>query len=106
MYGLVVVLLIAFCMEERCTSKYLPISSILMKFASSIYDRKAAVHPNFNQGFWARFKTLTGVTGWQLASSGPSWKEVILAPINLLWRPHLVGIYTLLVGYFVNISIW
>ncbi|KAK7451041.1 hypothetical protein VKT23_012716 [Stygiomarasmius scandens] len=74
----------------------------------SIYDRKAAVHPNFSQGFWARFKTLTGVTGWQLASSGPSWKEVILAPINLLWRPHLVGIYTLLAmefGFGVGINI-
>ncbi|THU91413.1 MFS general substrate transporter [Dendrothele bispora CBS 962.96] len=89
-YGLIVILLIAFCMEE------------------SIYDRKASTHPNYSQGFLARLKALVGITGWQLAGSGPSWKEVFLAPVNLLWRPHLVGIYVLLAmefGFSVGINI-
>ncbi|KAF5364830.1 hypothetical protein D9758_009320 [Tetrapyrgos nigripes] len=105
-YGFIVLVLIAVFMEE------------------SIYDRNTPPaglsRPNFSQGFKNRFNALVGITGFRLArsrftdSSGrsrslvPSWRKVILAPIDLAWRPHMVGIALLLAtefGFAIGINI-
>uniref|UniRef100_A0A0W0G3C6 Putative MFS general substrate transporter n=1 Tax=Moniliophthora roreri TaxID=221103 RepID=A0A0W0G3C6_MONRR len=82
-YGVVVVLLIAFFMEE------------------SIYDRKKATR-TVQPGLRGRFEALFGVTGYKMAKTGQSatWKEVMLAPLRIAWRPHFVGVYVLLAMFF------
>ncbi|KAF9072425.1 MFS general substrate transporter [Rhodocollybia butyracea] len=75
MYGLVVLLLIVFGMEE------------------TLYDRRGLRKGLNDRGFRSRLATLVGITGWRTASQGPEWKELIMQPLRLIWRPHFIGMY-------------
>ena len=39
-------------------------------------------------GLWNRIKSLIGITGFQSARKEPSWREVCIAPLRVVWRPH------------------
>ncbi|KAF9072424.1 major facilitator superfamily domain-containing protein [Rhodocollybia butyracea] len=69
MYGLVVLLLIVFGMEKR--------------LRKGLNER----------GFRSRLATLVGITGWRTTSQGPKWKDLIMQPLKLIWKPHFVGMY-------------
>ena len=40
-------------------------------------------------GLWDRVKLLIGITGIQSARKEPTWKEVCIAPLRVVWRPQL-----------------
>lgn len=42
-----------------------------------------------------RIETVIGVTGAKMAEYRASWRESILACVDLIWRPHLFGILLL-----------
>ena len=99
MFDAIVVLLIAFFLEETyvylsvrpLAHAKLPISAT---FTFSMYDRHLA-NPNpcaKPHTLHYRVETLLGVTGFQMARFRPSWKAVVLAPFKVVWRPHLFTI--------------
>ncbi|KAG1806262.1 MFS general substrate transporter [Suillus variegatus] len=70
-YSAVVLFLIVFFMEE------------------TMYDRHLALKPlQISTGLRYRFKTLIGVTGYKMAKYRPRWPEVILASLDVVWRPQ------------------
>ncbi|KAK0215608.1 major facilitator superfamily domain-containing protein [Armillaria fumosa] len=74
-YGAVVCVLIALFLEE------------------TMYDRIVKPIPEPpTSGFRYRIETLVGITGIKMARYRVSWTESILSPINVVWRPHLLGI--------------
>ena len=40
-------------------------------------------------GLWNRIKALIGITGFQSARKEPTWKEISIAPLRVIWRPQL-----------------
>ncbi|KAF8801504.1 hypothetical protein BYT27DRAFT_6794910 [Phlegmacium glaucopus] len=46
-------------------------------------------------GLRNRIKSLIGITGFQSARKDPTWTEVLIAPLNVVWRPHLFSILVL-----------
>ncbi|KAI0795662.1 MFS general substrate transporter [Abortiporus biennis] len=93
MYGAVVVFLITFFMEE------------------TMYDRKLTdPHPipRPKSAILYRIQTLIGITGIRMAKYRSSWKEVILACLNIVWRPHLMGILwfeAMIFGFSIGINV-
>ncbi len=58
-----------------------------------MYDRTVKPIPEPpTSGFRYRIETLVGITGIKMARYRVSWTESILSPINVVWRPHLLGI--------------
>lgn len=51
-----------------------------------------------------RIELLVGVTGVKMAKYRDSWKEVIFTCINVVWRPHLLGILLFEVWYIHSLS--
>ncbi|KAL1661633.1 major facilitator superfamily domain-containing protein [Schizophyllum commune] len=73
MYSAVVVVLILLFMEE------------------TLYDRGLKpVPPRPTTGLRYRIETLLGITGVKMAKYRDSWLDVLYAPFNLVWRPHLL----------------
>ncbi|KAF9522707.1 MFS general substrate transporter [Crepidotus variabilis] len=73
MYSLFVVILIAFFMEE------------------TMYDRNVRPVPEpSTTGLHYRLETVTGITGWHMQKYRTSWKDSILSPFRLIWRPHML----------------
>jgi MFS family permease len=73
-YGAMVVILITFFMEE------------------TMYDRTSKpIPPRPTTGLRYRVETLIGVTGVKMAKYRPSWCDVLLSPVVVFWRPHLLG---------------
>jgi len=69
----VVVILLAFLMEE------------------TMYDRTLKpIPPRPTTGLRYRIETLIGVTGIKMARYRPSWYEVLISPVVVFWRPHLL----------------
>ncbi|KIM76220.1 hypothetical protein PILCRDRAFT_826583 [Piloderma croceum F 1598] len=91
LYGLVIVLLIAFVMEE------------------TMYDRTLKPIPQRpSTGMRYRIESLIGITGAKMAKYRSSWYEVILSPFNIVWRPHLLGILVfeaMLFGFGIGINV-
>ncbi|KAG2061658.1 MFS general substrate transporter [Suillus hirtellus] len=70
-YSAIVLFLIVFFMEE------------------TMYDRHLASKPlQISTGLQYRFNTLIGVTGYKMAKYRPRWPEVLLAPLDVVWRPQ------------------
>ncbi|KAH7910355.1 MFS general substrate transporter [Hygrophoropsis aurantiaca] len=70
-YGAVVLILISFFMEE------------------TMYDRTLKpIPPRPSSGLRYRIETLIGITGYKMAKFRPSWSEVVLACLNVVWRPQ------------------
>ncbi|KAL5492566.1 hypothetical protein ACEPAI_4013 [Sanghuangporus weigelae] len=70
-YGAVVTLLIALFMEE------------------TLYDRHLKSQPPRSSGLRYRVETLIGITGARMAKYRQSWSSSILAPLQIIWHPHL-----------------
>ncbi|KAF9563346.1 MFS general substrate transporter [Agrocybe pediades] len=75
MYSLGVLLLIIFFLDE---SMYIRQS----------HGKPISVTPKGN-AFARRLKDIIGITGVRAAKADPSWREVLLAPLRIVWRPHL-----------------
>ncbi|KAL0568437.1 hypothetical protein V5O48_013549, partial [Marasmius crinis-equi] len=73
-YGAVVLVLIVLFMEE------------------TMYDRTRGVSM-VKPGFKGRAEALLGAIAPRIAKTAPSWKEVIMAPLALMWRPHFIGVW-------------
>jgi hypothetical protein len=57
----------------------------------SIYDRTLKPIPEpTTTGLRYRIETLIGITGSKMQKYRISWTESILAPLRLVWRPHLL----------------
>ena len=64
-----------------------------MRGTGRMYDRHLVQPPaQAKLGVRHRIETLIGVTGARMARHRASWTEVILAPLNVLWRPQILGI--------------
>ncbi|KAH9821125.1 major facilitator superfamily domain-containing protein [Melampsora americana] len=74
MYVGIVVILIALFMEE------------------TIYDRFSEDERVRGRSFKARFQSLIGITGFRTADDRDTWRQAITPMIQLLARPHLMGI--------------
>ncbi|KAK1227643.1 hypothetical protein PQX77_009345 [Marasmius sp. AFHP31] len=73
----------------------------------TIYDRKRGVRLA-EPGLKGRTKALLGLNARKIAKTAPSWKEVILAPLKIMWRPQFIGIWILegvLFGFAIGINI-
>jgi len=80
LYGLLVVLLITFFLEETAYERHL----------------KPIPKPSYSGSrLRRRIEDLVGVTGVQMSKYRTSWREAILLPFNILWRPQglLILIY-------------
>jgi len=91
LYGLFVVLIIAFFAEE------------------TIYDRTVRPIPEpATTGLRYRIETLLGITGWKMSKYRISWTKSILSPFNVVWRPHLLMILIfegMLFGFGIGINV-
>ncbi|KAJ7201676.1 MFS general substrate transporter [Mycena pura] len=91
MYGAVVVLLIVFFMEE------------------TMYDRTVKPIPQRpTRGLRYRIESLVGLTGLKMQKYRISWSEAIISPLNVVWRPHILGILwfeALLFGFGIGINV-
>ncbi|KAK0192766.1 major facilitator superfamily domain-containing protein [Armillaria mellea] len=66
---------------------------IALFLGETMYDRTVKPIPEpTTSGLRYRIETLLGVTGIKMAKYRVSWTESILSPINVVWRPHLLGI--------------
>ncbi|KAK7451024.1 hypothetical protein VKT23_012699 [Stygiomarasmius scandens] len=74
MYGAMVCLLIMFFMEE------------------TMYDRGVKGAPEPGSGLRYRIETLIGITGYRMAKYRASWREAIMSQLDIVWRPHMLGI--------------
>ncbi|KAL5513332.1 hypothetical protein ACEPAH_3731 [Sanghuangporus vaninii] len=70
-YGAVITLLIALFMEE------------------TLYDRHLKTQPPRPSRLRYRIRTLIGITGARMAKYRQSWSSSILAPLQIIWHPHL-----------------
>ncbi|KAF7761482.1 hypothetical protein Agabi119p4_9474 [Agaricus bisporus var. burnettii] len=91
LYGLLVILLIVFYGEE------------------TMYDRTVRPIPELPmKGLGRRIETLIGITGWKMAKYRTSWKESIMSPLDVVWRPHLMMILwfeAMLFGFGIGINV-
>ncbi|KAG1799379.1 MFS general substrate transporter [Suillus plorans] len=89
-YSAVVLFLIVFFMEE------------------TMYDRHLDLKPlHISTGLRYRFKTLIGVTGYKMAKYRPRWPEVILASLDVVWRPQfffIVLFEALVFGFSIGVN--
>lgn len=75
------------------SSKILSNTSPTILTPHRMYDRHMKPIPEAPQGGLAnRISILVGVTGMKMAKYRPSWTESILSPINVIWRPQILGI--------------
>ncbi|EPQ53473.1 MFS general substrate transporter [Gloeophyllum trabeum ATCC 11539] len=91
MYGAVVVALIALFGEE------------------TMYDRSIKpVPPRPSSGLRYRVETLLGMMGLKMAKYRPTVMSGLVSHINVLWRPHLLGILlfeAMLFGFSIGINV-
>ncbi|KAG5351635.1 hypothetical protein C0989_005479 [Termitomyces sp. Mn162] len=81
---------------------------IVMFGEETMYDRTVKPIPEHpTRGLRYRIETLIGITGVKMAKYRPSWKESILSPLNVVWRPHLMMILwfeAMLFGFSIGIN--
>lgn len=64
-----------------------------MRGTGRMYDRHLAQPPaQAKLGLRHRIETLVGITGARMVHHRASWGEVLFAPLNVLWRPQILGI--------------
>ncbi|KAF9485039.1 MFS general substrate transporter [Pholiota conissans] len=78
-----------------CIYSLIVLILIIMFMEESMYDRgpKGVSKPEKTSsanGLVHRLKNLVGIVGFQSANPELTWREVLLAPLNLVWRPHLL----------------
>lgn len=56
-----------------------------------MYDRTVKPIPQRpTTGLRYRIESLFGLTGYKMAKYRISWMQAIIAPLNVVWRPHLL----------------
>ncbi|KAK0495907.1 major facilitator superfamily domain-containing protein [Armillaria luteobubalina] len=82
---------------------------IVLFLDETMYDRTVKPIPEpTTTGLRYRIETLLGVTGIKMARYRVPWTESILSPINVVWRPHLLGILLfegILFGFGIGINV-
>lgn len=70
-------------------------------FFNRMFDRPTKALPEQppKKGLRYRVETLLGLTGLKLARERASWSEVAMAPLRIIWRPHLLSILVFEVCY-------
>lgn len=43
-------------------------------------------------GLRNHIETLVGIAGWKMAKYRPPWKQIVLDPIRMVWRPHVLPV--------------
>ena len=62
----------------------------LITFIPRLYFRhEGQVVSERQSGLWNRIKSLIGITGFRSARTEPTWKEVCIAPLRVVWRPQI-----------------
>ena len=78
-----------------------PLSSLCFHSIGDVYPQRlyfrheGQVISGKQTGLWNRIKSLIGITGFQSARKEPTWKEVCIAPLRVVWRPQLFFILIL-----------
>ncbi|KAL6299412.1 MFS general substrate transporter [Sparassis latifolia] len=91
-YGVIVVLLIAFFTQETMYDRTLANPKPISRPASALRYR---------------IETLVGITGMRMARYRASWRSVSLACLDVIWRPHIASILlfeSLLFGFGIGIN--
>ncbi|OAX35580.1 MFS general substrate transporter [Rhizopogon vinicolor AM-OR11-026] len=91
MYGVLVLLLIAFFMDETMYERHL---------STSMPSRTST-------GLRYRFETLIGITGYKMAKYRPRWSEVVWASLDVVWRPQfffIVLFETFVFGFLIGVN--
>jgi len=57
-----------------------------------MYDRGVKGAPEPGSGLRYRIETLIGITGYRMTKYRASWKEAIMSQLDIVWRPHMLGI--------------
>lgn len=74
-----------------------------------MYDRTLKPIPEPpSPGFRNRAETLIGITGWRMAKYRTPWKEIVMDPIRIVWRPHVLPVLlfeALLFGFGIGINV-
>ncbi|KAJ7464809.1 MFS general substrate transporter [Mycena galericulata] len=82
---------------------------IILLGEETMYDRTLKPIPEPpTSGLRYRIETLFGITGVKMAKFRASWYQAILSPIQVLWRPHLLGILFfegMLFGFGIGINV-
>ena len=93
LYNLVVFVLIVLFMKESYATRFLRLSFVSIIDGVCLprlyFRREGQVVPGKQTGLWNRIKSLIGITGFQSARKEPTWKEVLIAPLRVAWRPQL-----------------
>ncbi|KAE9402698.1 MFS general substrate transporter [Gymnopus androsaceus JB14] len=76
----------------------------------TMYDRTLSPipEPAAQGGLRYRLESLVGITGYKMAKYRASWSDVVLSPLNLVWRPHLLIILifeAMLFGFGIGINV-
>ncbi|KAF8260910.1 major facilitator superfamily domain-containing protein [Lactarius quietus] len=90
-----------------CMYSALVLFLIVVFGRETMYDR-GGLPPPPSGGRRYRVESLVGITGIKMAKYRATWREAILAPFKLCWRPHLLGILVfeaLLFGFGIGINV-
>ncbi|KAF8126214.1 MFS general substrate transporter [Boletus edulis] len=74
-----------------CMYSAIVLTLIVLFLEETLYDRgkNRPVLPT-SSGLRYRFETLIGTTGYKLAKYRASWREVIMACLEVVWRPQFI----------------
>ena len=74
-----------------------------------MYDRHLESQPlSRSPTLQYRLESLFGITGARMAKYRQSWRNIILAPLNIVWRPHLLAILifeAMVFGFSIGINV-
>ena len=74
----------------------------------SLYDRHLKSQPPRSSYFRYRLETLVGITGAQMSKYRQTWTSSIVAPLQIVWRPHLLLILlfeAMVFGFSIGINV-
>ncbi|KAJ7592991.1 major facilitator superfamily domain-containing protein [Mycena floridula] len=76
-----------------CFYDFFAVVLIGLFMEETMYDRTVKpVPPRPTSGLRYRVETLLGLTGLKMAKYRLSWRQAFMSPLNIVWRPHLLGV--------------
>jgi MFS family permease len=98
-YGALVVVIIVLFGKETWAVHIIPFWPVYWNHVLHfrMYDRNIKPVPEMPSG---RINALLGFTGVKMSKYRMSWTQAILSPLNVVWRPHILGILIFEVGLF------
>ncbi|EJD39182.1 MFS general substrate transporter [Auricularia subglabra TFB-10046 SS5] len=74
-----------------CMYSGVVVAMIVLFMEETMYDRHVKPIPEpTSTGLRLRIETLLGITGIKMAKYRTSWRDAIISPFNVVWRPHLL----------------